>query len=190
MENSLPGSMAAEMSDWASRTLFMASSISLLDASFFIPGFKFSPAANGLSLQIPSIIIFSSSSLPKKRRLNASFPLNESAKCLTWGPWTAWASGSRQKEPGHFVGGKLPLERTLVEACCNSECDQHGAHLGVHVRARHSHGNHLLHVGSSKGCPSHLRHSRAKLTALTTLFYQASSRHNTASSLNHQQVLR
>lgn len=48
--------MAAEMSDWASLTLFMASSISLLDASVFSPGFKFSPAANGFNLQVPSII--------------------------------------------------------------------------------------------------------------------------------------
>lgn len=55
-KHSLPGSMAAEMRDWASRTLFMASSISLLEASVFSPGFKFSPAANGFNLQIPSII--------------------------------------------------------------------------------------------------------------------------------------
>lgn len=34
---SLPGSIAAEMSDCASRTLFMASSISLLEASDFRP---------------------------------------------------------------------------------------------------------------------------------------------------------
>lgn len=33
----LLGSMAAEMRDWASRTLFMASSISLLEASAFRP---------------------------------------------------------------------------------------------------------------------------------------------------------
>lgn len=38
---SLPGSMAAEMSDWASLTLFMASSISLLEESAFRPGFMF-----------------------------------------------------------------------------------------------------------------------------------------------------
>lgn len=35
--DSLPGSIAAEMRDCASRTLFMASSISLLDASDFRP---------------------------------------------------------------------------------------------------------------------------------------------------------
>jgi len=44
-----PGSIAAEMSDWASRTLFMASSISLLDESAFRPGFRFKPAAKGFS---------------------------------------------------------------------------------------------------------------------------------------------
>lgn len=55
-EHSLPGSMAAEMRDCASRTLFMASSISLLEASFFIPGFMPSPAANGFILKMPSMI--------------------------------------------------------------------------------------------------------------------------------------
>lgn len=44
-----PGSIAAEMSDWASLTLFMASSISLLDASAFRLALRFKPAANGFS---------------------------------------------------------------------------------------------------------------------------------------------
>jgi len=46
----LPGSMAAEMSDCASRTLFMASSISLFEASAFRLALRFKPAANGFSL--------------------------------------------------------------------------------------------------------------------------------------------
>ena len=50
-QNSLPGSMAADMRDWASLTLFMASSISLLEASVFIPELRFSPAAIGFNLQ-------------------------------------------------------------------------------------------------------------------------------------------
>jgi len=41
--------MAAEMSDWASRTLFMASSISLLEASAFRLALRFKPAAKGFS---------------------------------------------------------------------------------------------------------------------------------------------
>lgn len=45
-----PGSMAAEMSDWASLTLFMASSISLFDASAFRLALRFKPAAKGFSL--------------------------------------------------------------------------------------------------------------------------------------------
>lgn len=48
--HSLPGSIAAEMSDWASLTLFMASSISLLDASAFRLALIFKPAAKGFSL--------------------------------------------------------------------------------------------------------------------------------------------
>lgn len=48
--------MAAEMRDWASRTLFMASSISLLEASVFSPGLRFRPAANGFNLQESSRI--------------------------------------------------------------------------------------------------------------------------------------
>lgn len=48
--NSLPGSMAADISDCASLTRFMASSISLFAASAFSPGFRFSPAAIGFSL--------------------------------------------------------------------------------------------------------------------------------------------
>lgn len=46
----LPGSIAAEMSDWASLTLFMASSISLLDASALRLALRFKPAAKGFSL--------------------------------------------------------------------------------------------------------------------------------------------
>ncbi len=46
----LPGSIAAEMSDWASLTLFMASSISLLEASAFRLALRFKPAAKGFSL--------------------------------------------------------------------------------------------------------------------------------------------
>lgn len=53
--HSLPGSIAAEIRDWASRTLFMASSISLFDASAFSPGLKFNPAAR-FNLQMASII--------------------------------------------------------------------------------------------------------------------------------------
>ena len=48
--HSLPGSIAAEMSDWASLTLFMASSISLFDASAFRLALRFKPAAKGFSL--------------------------------------------------------------------------------------------------------------------------------------------
>lgn len=55
-EDSLPGSIAAEMRDWASRTLFMASSISLLEASVFSPGLRFSPAAKGFNLQQSSSV--------------------------------------------------------------------------------------------------------------------------------------
>lgn len=51
VNHSLPGSIAAEISDCASLTLFMASSISLLEASAFSPGVRFSPAARGFSLQ-------------------------------------------------------------------------------------------------------------------------------------------
>lgn len=47
----LPGSIAAEMSDWASLTLFMASSISLLEASAFRLALRFKPAAKGFSLK-------------------------------------------------------------------------------------------------------------------------------------------
>lgn len=45
----LPGSMAADISDWASRTLFIASSISLLEASAFMPDVKLSPIAKGFN---------------------------------------------------------------------------------------------------------------------------------------------
>lgn len=43
--------MAADMSDWASLTLFMASSISLLEASAFRLALRFKPAAKGFSLK-------------------------------------------------------------------------------------------------------------------------------------------
>lgn len=46
----LPGSMAAEMRDWASLTLFMASSISLLELSALRLALRFNPAAKGFSL--------------------------------------------------------------------------------------------------------------------------------------------
>lgn len=45
-----PGSMAAEISDCVSRTLLMASSISLVDASAFRLALRFRPAASGFSL--------------------------------------------------------------------------------------------------------------------------------------------
>lgn len=54
--HSLPGSIAAEMSDWASLTLFMASSISLFDASAFRLAFRFKPAARGFSLNKGALI--------------------------------------------------------------------------------------------------------------------------------------
>lgn len=47
----LPGSIAAEIRDWASRTLFMASSISLLAESTFKLAPRFKPAASGFSLK-------------------------------------------------------------------------------------------------------------------------------------------
>lgn len=53
-----PGSMAAEMSDWASLTLFMASSISLLDVSALRLALRFNPAAKGFSFG--SVMSFSS----------------------------------------------------------------------------------------------------------------------------------
>ena len=48
----LPGSMAAEMRDWASLTRFIASSISLLAASAFMLAFIFMLTAMGLSLDM------------------------------------------------------------------------------------------------------------------------------------------
>lgn len=153
-EHSLPGSMAAEMSDWASRTLFMASSISLLEASAFSPGFKFSPAANGFNLQVPSIIWAF-----LKRRFQPTH-CEEEDECI-------FLLGIHGLHELQEVCRQSLTQRTihhskelLVWHAGTISLTVLCSHLGVHVCSRYSHGSHLIHVGSSetsKWCCTHLK---------------------------------
>lgn len=150
---SLPGSMAAEMRDWASLTLFMASSISLLDASLLSPGVRLSPAASGFSLKE------SCRYLLKEQQNSTPTFAGFYKHFLTWGPWTALASGSQQKEPERQIRYTVDIRKWICRRITKSQWGFNSrVHLGVHVWW-HSHGSHLFHVGgskTSKWCPSHL----------------------------------
>lgn len=155
-EHSLPGSMAAEMSDWASRTLFMASSISLLEASAFSPGFKFSPAASGFNLQVPSIIW---AFLKRGFRHTHSVRKKMSVCIFLLGIHRLHELQEvcRQSLTHRTISS---LQSALVWHAGTTSLTVPCSHLGVHVCSRYSHGSHLIHVGSSetsKWCRTHLK---------------------------------